>query len=165
MVGSEMPTNSQQIRWAEQQRLHVFYEHVYRTGAATNVLKIKTQAAAGSPLAGDGGDTQNDDDTHAIRLNDKLLIGTDTATAELFIVTNVSGADISVHAYAGATADTTGTVPVLTAIAADEEVSVNILVIGSEVGKGSDSRAEHIQPEYGSYTNNPNTPNLSLIHI
>ena len=28
------------------------------------------------------------------------------------------------------------------------------MVIGSEVGKGSDSRAEHIQPEYSSYTNN-----------
>lgn len=148
MIGSEMPTNSQQIRWAEQKRLHVFYNNVYRTSATSNVLKIKTQDGTG----GDGSNNDNDLTTHAIRVNDKILVGSSGNDAELFIVQAVNGANISIGAYDGndntvldRLADTSG---------GDSTTQHTILVIGSEFGKGSDSRTHIVQPEYSSYTNN-----------
>ena len=157
MIGSEMPTNSQQIRWAEQKRLHVFYNNVYRTGADTSVLKIKAQDGAAT---GDGSNTTGDLTDHSIRQNDKILVGnseshTSTA-AELFIVTAVSGADITVAAYGGTTDTILDTLT--DATGADPQVGtstqqLNVLVIGSEFGKGSDSRSQIVQPEYSTYTN------------
>ena len=132
MVGSEMPTNSQQIRWAEQKRLHIFYD---------NAVKSATAAIIEVPA------------NHALRINDKILISGNLGE-DLFIVTNpaVTATTIEVRAYAATGADAAETQTVLNAVSENAE-TVNVLVVGSEFGKASDTRAQHIQPEYSSYTN------------
>ena len=130
MIGSEVATNSQQIRWAEQKRLHIFSDNSVLAGST---LTINTYDASGTLAA---------DTNHAFRINDKVLVGDASSTGEsaLYIVTAVTpgSANITVAAYAGETA-TDGTVAAL--------------VIGSEFGKGSKSRNEFVQPKYDSYTN------------
>ena len=132
MVGSEMPTNSQQIRWAEQKRLHIFYD---------NATKTATDAQITVPA------------NHALRVNDKILVSGNLGE-DLFIVVDPAGpADsILVRAYTAA-ADTAASTQLVLDAVAEDGTTVNILVVGSEFGKASDTRAQHIQPEYSSYTN------------
>ena len=146
MIGSEMPTNSQQIRWAEQRRLHVFYNRVRRVGANTSTFDI---------YASDAAVTVGDDviAAHAVREQDKVLLGrTDgVGSAILCIVTDVTAAGrVTLNAYTGADdAQFDGLQAVNTTVVQD----LSILVVGSEFGKASDSRDRIIQPEYDTYTN------------
>ena len=150
MIGSEMPTNSQQIRWAEQRRLHVFYNEA-RRAANGNVFTIYnegTQSDGSAAIPGTG--NANIDTNHSLRVGDKVLVGGATAAAKLGYVSAVSrtAGTATIQSYHAATnSDAFDGVP-------EGNNNVTILVIGSEFGKGSDSRSEVLQPEYDSYTNN-----------
>ena len=93
MIGSEEATNSQQVRWAEQKRLHIFDD------AAT---------------AGNGGtEIALSDATLGFRKNDKVLVGQGNAT-ELMIVSNNAAGTLTVAPYGKAASTiTTGTVSIL----------------------------------------------------
>ena len=121
MIGSETSTNSQQIRWAEQKRLHIF------DNAAT--LTSQTEL------------TLSETD-HAFRSNDKILVGDGAGNTALFIISSATPgtAAVTVSSYDAASGIANG-------------ATVSALVIGSEVGKGSDSRSSIVQPQYDSYTN------------
>ena len=129
MIGSETSTNSQQIRWAEQKRLHIFESSLH--------LAVAAQVLTLTELPSD----------HAFRINDKVLVGRGGATA-LAIVTSISTANTVV-----ATAYQTGSDLDITGSAQSTDRDASILVIGSEVGKGSNSRDRIVQPKYDSYTN------------
>ena len=106
MIGSEMPTMSQQIRWAEQRRLHVYYNRVVRVGAAATASD-GSGSTTGNFLAVHESDVaptaDNDLNNHAIRVGDKILVGpTDqSVAAELFIVSgkHATTGNITVDAY------------------------------------------------------------------
>ena len=119
MIGSETATNSQQIRWAEQKRLHIFVNDATKD-SDTSI----TGLAAG----------------HAFRKADKILVGDGTNTA-LFIVTTSNATSLDVAIYSDS------------ASGIADDATVSVLVVGSEVGKGSDSREGIVQPKYDSYTN------------
>ena len=125
-IGSEMATQSQQIRWVEQRRLHVFYDDA--TAVSATVLSFPTQTNG----------------AHSVRLNDKILVSKGDAAADLYIVTakDASSHNITIQAYSSTPTNT---------IAASD--TVKVLVIGTEFGKGSDSRGETLQAEYDTYTN------------
>ena len=123
MIGSETATNSQQIRWAEQKRLHIFEDNltVAHTGGTYTLTGLPSD--------------------HAFRQNDKILIGRAGKT-DIAIVTDVStDTELTASSYS---AD---------GERVDGGTLGSALVIGSEVGKGSDSRNRIVQPKYDSYTN------------
>ena len=143
MIGSESATNSQQIRWVEQRRLHVYSDNAIGSGANTFYVGRNGGAAVTSAPA-------NVFVNHAFRENDKVLIsnktGLGTATVagtELFIITgvNATSGEITVEPY-GASTNT---------IATDDEL--NVLVIGTEYGKGSNPTRRTLQAEFDNYTN------------
>ena len=145
MIGSEMPTNSQQVRWAEQKRLHIIYNRVRRQTASTGVFNIYANdvdvTTPGTALV-----------DHSVRVGDKVLLGSGTAAAQLGYVSakDATNGRITVQAYGATTDAFTGLANTTNNVAGS---FLTILVIGTEFGKGSDSRAEVIQPEYTSYTN------------
>ena len=147
MVGAEMPSTSQQIRWAEQRRLHIFYNRVRRTAADANTFNI---------YANDGNVTAPGDalTNHAVRENDKVILSAGAMRTLLGIVTNVNATTgvITVNAYAAPSGD--DEFDGLANTVADDAASFfSLLVVGTEFGKGSNSRDRYIQPDYDSYTN------------
>ena len=156
-IGSEMATNSQQVRWVEQERLHIFSDNAITDDVAINAdgeAHIWIGTNGGTDAAVDNTGDVNDPN-HSFRANDKILVslnsGTDPGTAYLaYIVavvrdaTGATGGRITVRFY-----DTASTV--IAALPASS--TVNLLVIGTEVGKSSNSRAETIQPNYKTYLN------------
>ena len=134
MIGSEVATNSQQIRWAEQKRLHVFDDAATIEVTADGIATITPSASAGGANSG-------------FRLNDKILVSDGTNGTQLYIITEKAATTGVLKA--AAYADTTEITAITTAI-----TNGKVLVIGSEFGKGSSSRDEFVQPKYDSYTNN-----------
>ena len=132
MIGSETSTNSQQIRWAEQKRLHIFDDDANIEVTADGIATITPSADAGGANSG-------------FRINDKILVSESTNGTQLYIISNKDATTgvLTASAYAN-TAD-------ISAHAAAD--GGKVLVIGSEFGKGSSSRDEFVQPKYDSYTN------------
>ena len=136
MVGAEMPMESDQVVWSEQNRLHIAYKHV--AGASTKVeLAISTGIVT-------LGTTLN----NSIRIGSTVLV-TDTATGLKTLkcyVSASSGQTVTLKAY---TADN------FTSIAGSGNVGVNIFVYGSEFAKGSATMAGQLKPEFQQYSNKP----------
>ena len=151
MIGSEVATNSQQVIWAEQRRLHIFYNNITRDAANGNVFTIRPN---------DGAVTDAALTTHAIRVNDKVILGHGANTYLGYVsavgkTDGVNNGSITVLSYSAsgndATDDPFANFPNGNAAATDK---INIRVIGSEVNKGSNSRADIIQPQYDRLVNN-----------
>ena len=135
MVGAEMPTNSDLIKWAEQGRLHVKFEGA----TANNFVSAGTANArfdivvAGSPSS------------VPVRVGQTLVVADEAAGSsktDKVIVTGVSGATITVAAYAATPSITTGS-------------TVTAFIYGSEFGKGSTGMDGSIEAEDNIFENKP----------
>ena len=136
MVGAEMPMESDQVVWSEQNRLHIAYKHA--AGAST---KVELAISTGVVTLGTG--LKN-----AIRKGSTVLV-TDNATGLKTLkcyVSASSGQAVTLKAY---TADN------FTSIAASGDVGVNLFVYGSEFAKGSGTMAGQLKPEFQQYSNKP----------
>ena len=92
MVGAEMPTNSDMIKWAEQGRLHTKYTQVTlaATGATTGVLTVNDVL---NPVTGSN---------IAVRIGQTIFISDNTAGSNLTnkaVVTAVTATTITVAFY------------------------------------------------------------------
>ena len=132
MVGAEMPSNSDQIKWAEQGRLHIKY-----TSCTSN-------AAAGSPTAtfavADSGVTYI-----AIRVGQTVMVQNNTSGVfNKAIVTAVPTA-------------TTFTVAFYEAAGQAFAVSTacTVFIYGSEFKKGTNGMVGSLESEDDIYSNNP----------
>jgi hypothetical protein len=132
MVGAEEPSQSDQVIWSEQGRLHLAYKGVAFAGSgATN----KTINITG----------------HSIRKFQTIVVSTGILS-EKCIVTDASGADaIIVQSYKGDNFTT-----ILPATVGTAAV-LNVFVYGSEWGKGSDIPSDYGSVEAGfqQYSNSP----------
>jgi hypothetical protein len=136
MVGAEMPMESDQVVWSEQNRLHIAYNH-----AAGDSTKVELAISTGIVTLGS---TLN----NSIREGSTVLV-TDNATGLKTLkcyVSDSSGQTITLKAY---TADN------FTSIAGSGNVGVNLFVYGSEFAKGSDTMAGQLKPEFQQYSNKP----------
>ena len=133
LVGAEMPSNSDLIKWTEQGRLHIKYTNVsITTGASTDTFAVFTVADTGVSAA-------------AIRKGQTVMISDNTSGSTLNnkgIVTAVSGLDITVHFYEAAG---------LAAYAG----TVTVFVYGSEFKKGSGGMEGAIEAESEIFENTP----------
>lgn len=133
MVGAEMPTNSDLIKWTEQGRLHIKYVNVATTSAATADTATWTISDTNA--------------NNSIRVGNTVMIYSNEATP--------SGAS-SVKAIVTAVSDLTFTVAYYAAtqgIAANEACSV--FVYGSEFKKGTNGMSGSLEPEPNIFENKP----------
>ena len=128
MVGAEMPMASDQVIWSEQGRLHISY-----TGGTLGADSTGENAITG--LTG-----------HAIRLGQTVVVSDGTATVKAYVSEITSTSAIKVKCYTNSTGCVT---------AGLSAGSVSLFVYGSEFGKGTDTMAGAVEPQFTTYTNNP----------
>ena len=132
MVGAEMPSNSDLIKWAEQGRLHIKYTTVSSSDAGGGDTAILTVADAGVTAA-------------AVRVGQTIMISdnlTGSTLTNKAIVTGVSGLTITVAFYeAAGQAAYTG--------------AVTIFIYGSEFAKGTQGMVDSLEAEDEIFDNKP----------
>jgi hypothetical protein len=127
MVGAEMPSTSDLIKWTEQGRLHVF-----GTGTLTDVNEIEFDAP------------------HSVRLNQTIIVSdTSNSVVAKAIVTNIAldGVTITVAPYADTDLDAIGITNTASAL--------KIFVYGSEFKKGTNGMEGSLEAESEFLENNP----------
>lgn len=123
MVGAEMPSNSDLIKWAEQGRLHIKFTNCASDGAAGDDDATITVSDADAPAAGKlplkVGQTVmiSDNDTNTNAGSNKAIITAVSTTANTF--------DVAYYEAAGQSFAATDT--------------VTVFVYGSEYNKGTDA--------------------------
>tara|TARA_R110001592_G_scaffold332687_1_gene616202 strand:+ start:8203 stop:9621 length:1419 start_codon:yes stop_codon:yes gene_type:complete len=133
MVGAELPTNSDLIKWAEQGRLHTKYQAMVASGYAAGA---ETFTMAGAPASG-----------MVFRINQTVFLSSDQSSAESAkaIVTGVTANSFTV-AYYSATAASPFTAAT---------TSVTSFVYGSEFKKGSAGMAGSLEAEDSIFSCKP----------
>ena len=136
MVGAEMPSNSDMIKWAEQGRLHTKYTNVTlaATGATTGTLTVNdTLSPAGSNVA--------------VRVGQTLFISDNTAGSTLHnkaVVTGVPTANTITVAFSEALSVVPATPSTLT-----------VMIYGSEFAKGTDGMQDSLEANDVFFDNKP----------
>jgi hypothetical protein len=151
MVGAEMPMSSDQVVWSEQNRLHIAYNNVSCTGAATltfvtggtgkdfvnNVISVGQTLVVMSPSTGK---------------ELKVYVTASTANASTGAGGNTNPAEISVKPYTQLDLTTGAGNTVNFASATD----LKIFVYGSEFKKGTtDATINSVTPSFSQFSNSP----------
>jgi len=132
MVGAEMPSNSDQIKWAEQGRLHIKYTSCTSAAAAAASTATFTVADTGVTYI-------------AIRVGQTLMIqNNSTGVFNKAIVTAVPSATTFTVAYY----ETAGQ-------AFAVSTACTVFIYGSEFKKGTNGMVGSLESEDDIYTNNP----------
>ena len=135
MVGAEMPSNSDMIKWAEQGRLHTKYTNVTlaATGATTGTLTVNdTLNPAGSNIA--------------VRIGQTLFISDNTAGSVLSnkaVVTDVTATTIDVSFY-----EALSVVPATPS-------TLTVMIYGSEFAKGTSGMEDSLEANDVFFDNKP----------
>ena len=135
MVGAEMPMESDQVVWSEQNRLHLAYKN-----KSSNETCVITTVSSGLITLGS-------DYTNSVRVGATVII-TDSATGLNTTVCRVSatsGQTFNVLPY---------TVATLSGWASDAD-GVNVFVFGSEWSKGSQTQSGELSPTFTKHDNRP----------
>ena len=156
MVGAEMPMESDQVVWSEQNRLHIA---VKSSGAAGSSTSVQLEGTSGTISLGSS-------NVNSFRVGNTVIV-TDAATGLKTLkcyVSVTSGA---------ATDDGTSDITVLpytqtdlsggdgSAVVFSDNEQVNIFIYGSEFAKGSDSMGEGtnsksgLKAQFQQYSNKP----------
>jgi len=132
MVGAEMPSNSDQIKWAEQGRLHIKYTSCTSAAAAGSATATFTVADSGVTYI-------------AIRVGQTLMIQNNTSGVfNKAIVTAVPSATTFTCAYY----ETAGQ-------AFAVSTACTVFIYGSEFKKGTNGMVGSLESEDDIYSNNP----------
>tara|TARA_R110000803_G_scaffold166190_1_gene229532 strand:- start:161 stop:790 length:630 start_codon:yes stop_codon:yes gene_type:complete len=149
MVGAEMPSNSDLIKWAEQGRLHTKYitcTSATAAGAANDVWTIPAAQQTGGPQP--PASSQPVGGITAIRVGQTLMISDETA-----------GSILSNKAIVTAVNAVTGAVSVAYYEAAGKAMAVGatctIFIYGSEFQKGTAGMAGSIEAQDLIFQNSP----------
>jgi len=143
MVGAEMPTNSDLIKWAEQGRLHTKYTNCTSAAAAgTDNGAVWTVNDALNPGTGN----------IAIRVGQTVFITDNTAASGLTnkaVVTAVVGDTFTVAYYEAAGQAMTGVADPAGAVAC------TVMIYGSEFAKGTDGMVGTLEADDFIFDNKP----------
>ncbi len=128
MVGAEMPSNSDQIKWAEQGRLHIKY---------TSATASAVSATGATLTVSDTGAT-----TAAVRVGQTVFIQKSTGASNRGIVNSVTGLVFTVLFYEAA------------ANIANADVCT-VFIYGSEFAKGTNGMVGSLESEPDIFDNKP----------
>ena len=135
MVGAEMPTNSDMIKWAEQGRLHTKYTQVTlaATGATVGVLTVN-------------------DVLNPVGSNIAVRIG-----QTIFISDNTAGSNLTNKAVVTAVTATTITVAFYEALSVVPATATNltVMIYGSEFAKGTNGMVDSLESNDVFFSNKP----------
>ena len=131
-VGAEEAMASDQVIWSEQGRLHVSASGAFADAAG---LAADTITAVG----------------HSVRVNDTVVLNQVSVGTLKCFVTAVTADTYTCFPYTQATMDASGG----TAITFLAGTAVTGFVYGSEYKKGTNGRAESLEPSFASLTNKP----------
>ena len=131
MVGAEMPSNSDQIKWAEQGRLHIKYVNCTTPAAAASNTATFTVADTGVTYI-------------AIRVGQTVMIQGPTGLSNKAIVTAVPTATTFTVAYY----ETGGQTFAAAAVC-------SVFIYGSEFKKGTNGMVGSLEAEDDIYSNSP----------
>ena len=147
-VGAEEAMTADQVVWSEQGRLHLSYTATVDADGDTNGTLTITADIDGDTTVG-----SNTSRTHAIRVNDTVLIAQAGVVVKALVVETPDSNVVSVEPY-----DTA-------ALSTLSDGAATVLVIGSEYGKGqsysditgthSSDRREAISPTFKHFDNKP----------
>jgi hypothetical protein len=146
MVGAEMPSNSDMIKWAEQGRLHIKYTNVTlaATGATTGTLTVADNL---NPTIVGGGTTTTAGGNVAVRIGQTIMISDNTAGSNLSnkaVVTAVPTAttiDVSFYEALSVVPATPST--------------LTIFIYGSEFAKGTSGMVDSLESDDFIFSNKP----------
>jgi len=148
MVGAEMPSNSDLIKWAEQGRLHIKYVDCTTADAAASDTATITVNDNLTPAIPGGGTTTAGNGGIAVRIGQTVMISANAGATTLWnkaIVTAVNyGAgtfDVAYYEVGGQT------------YAAGDQLTV--FIYGSEFAKGTDGMTESLQSDDYIFENKP----------
>jgi len=138
MVGAEMPSNSDLIKWAEQGRLHTKYVDVTSAAAAGSDTAVLTVGDVLVPGSG----------SIALRVGQTIMISDNTAASvltnkALITAVDLANAQITVAYYEAAGQQ----------VAAD--VATSLFVYGSEFQKGTSGMQGQLEADDDIYSNSP----------
>ena len=133
MVGAEMPSNSDLIKWAEQGRLHTKYVNCSTTAIAGADIATITVADAGVTSI-------------VVRVGQTVMISDNAGTGSNKAI--VTAVDTAAGTFAVAYYEVGGQVP-----AAGQTLSV--FIYGSEFGKGTEGMQGSLESEDSIFQNNP----------
>ena len=149
MVGAEMPSNSDLIKWAEQGRLHIKYTGVTSAAAAGATAGVWTIPSPGSnfnPALGGAGNQAS----QALRIGQTVMISDSTAGSSL----SNKGIVTAAAAVAGTT-----TVTIAYYEAAGQSmaaaVGCEIFIYGSEFNKGTNGMVGSLEADDLIFSNKP----------
>ena len=156
MVGAEMPMQSDQVIWSEQNRLHIAYKNSSTTGKHVKVGDADSNG--GTILIGEQLNC-------SIRVGNTIIV-TDAATGLKTVkcyvraVTFDSGTNDGSASTSGSNSHTIAVEPytqadLATTVVFSDDEAVNIFVYGSEFAKGSASMVGELKPEFQQYNNRP----------
>ena len=146
MVGAEMPSNSDMIKWAEQGRLHIKYTDVTlaATGATTGTLTVADNL---NPTIVGGGTTTSAGGNVAVRIGQTIMISDNTAGSNLSnkaVVTAVPTATTIDVAFYEALSVVPATPSKLT-----------VFIYGSEFAKGTSGMVDSLESDDFIFSNKP----------
>tara|TARA_R110002051_G_scaffold3672_1_gene19813 strand:- start:896 stop:2353 length:1458 start_codon:yes stop_codon:yes gene_type:complete len=156
LVGAEMPSNSDQIKWAEQGRLHVKYTKVGSAAllaATTAILQINDDPKAAGLVAPNGdtaGTPFNASHGIAIRVGQTIMLvpnGGGTANKAVVTAVNAALTQCTVAFYDAAGLGVAGT----GVIASD----YTLFIYGSEFRKGTPGMVGSLEADDFIFANNP----------
>ena len=145
LVGAEMPTNSDLLKWAEQGRLHTKYEFVTTNAAATDDVATFTVNDALNP--GTGG--------IAIRKGQTVMISDNTAASTLSNKAVVTSVDYAAGTFAVAYYEAGGQTFAANNGAASKATACSVFIYGSEFKKGTEGMENSIESDDFIFENKP----------
>ena len=147
MVGAEMPSNSDMIKWAEQGRLHIKYTNVTldATNATTGVLTVgddlnPTIPGGGTTTAGQGG--------IAVRKGQTVMISDNTAGSNLSNKAVVTDVDYTLDTINVSFYEALSVVPATPS-------TLTVWIYGSEFKKGTAGMENSLESDDFIFENKP----------
>ncbi len=157
MVGAEMPSNSDQIKWAEQGRLHIKYTKVGAAAAGTGLLTMDIQinddavpAGLVAPNGTTAGTPFNATNGIALRVGQTVMLVPNAGGASNKAVvtgTDLANKQATLHFYEG-----TGLAVAGTGIA---NADYTLFIYGSEFKKGTAGMSGSLEADDYIFANNP----------
>ena len=148
MVGAEMPSNSDLIKWSEQGRLHIKYVNCASGSAAASNTATITVSDNLTPTIPGGGTTTAGQGGIAIRKGQTVMISANSGANTLFnkaLVTDVDYAagtfDVAYYENGGQTYGATDT--------------LTVFIYGSEFAKGSNGMPNSLESDDYIFENSP----------
>ena len=148
MVGAEMPTNSDMIKWAEQGRLHIKYVECTSGAAATSDTATWTIGDTLTPVIPGGGTTTAGQGGIALRIGQTVMISDNTAGSNFTnkaVITDVDYVAGTIDvAYYEQNGQTMGA-----------GIQCTIWIYGSEFKKGTEGMVESLESDDFIFDNKP----------